>query len=144
MVFLIAFVPALVVVIVGLITKSKSATTVAALIAGLVGLAGGPSYALIDLAFVVIAYILAMNSINGSGSKDPNETSSSVENFAGPVYHKGDRVDAAVQGSSVTAVFRDTSVRATDSVEESWEVQRVMKDVADLYMSGRVAEAPSP
>lgn len=64
MVLLIAGIPALIVIFVGWYTKSKWRTRVAALIAAAVGvLTGSPIYATLDVAFVVIGYLLAMNLI---------------------------------------------------------------------------------
>lgn len=61
MVLLIAGIPALIVILVGWYTKSKWRTRVAALIAAAVGvLTGSPIYATLDVAFVVIGYLLAM------------------------------------------------------------------------------------
>lgn len=63
MIALIAFVPAICVLLVALFTQSKSSTAVAAVIAGLVGLLGGPEYTALDLICVGIATIFAFNTI---------------------------------------------------------------------------------
>lgn len=73
MIFLIALVPALGVLVVAAISKSRVKTTVAALIAAVVGVfTGNPAYTALDLLFVIIAYGISMSMVGGgSGAKPP-------------------------------------------------------------------------
>lgn len=63
MVALIALLPAICVLLVALVTQSKGATTVAAVIAALVCLAGGPAYTALDLICVSVATVIAFSTI---------------------------------------------------------------------------------
>ena len=64
MIFLIALVPALGVLVVAAISKSRVKTTVAALIAAVVGVfTGNPAYTALDLLFVIIAYGISMSMV---------------------------------------------------------------------------------
>lgn len=60
MVFLIALVPAFVVLMVGFVTRRKGPTLTAAILAALLGaLTGSPVYMALDLVCVLVAYLVA-------------------------------------------------------------------------------------
>lgn len=60
MVFVIALVPAIIVFLVGAITRRKGPTLTAAIIAGVLGaVTGHPAYMALDIVCVVIAYLAA-------------------------------------------------------------------------------------
>jgi hypothetical protein len=59
MVALIALLPAICVLLVAIVTQSKGSTIVAAVIAALIGLAGGPAYTALDLICVGVATAIA-------------------------------------------------------------------------------------
>ena len=65
MIWLIALVPAVVVLLIAIQTENKAATLIAAVLAALLGLlTGSPAYAALDLAAVVVATVFAWNTVS--------------------------------------------------------------------------------
>lgn len=70
MIFFIALIPALGVFVVAAITESRAKTTIAAAVAGGIGIStGNPAYMALDLLFVGVVYWVSMSTL-GSGVRD--------------------------------------------------------------------------
>jgi hypothetical protein len=84
--FFIAFLPALVVFCIGVMSQSKIKLLIATIVACFIGLKfGSPKYAVIDLFAIAIAYWLGLTSINND---KPFKTQTSEANITSFVFHK--------------------------------------------------------
>ena len=82
MIWLIALVPAVVVILVAIWTESKGATLLAALIAALLGLlTGSPAYAVLDLGAVAIATLFAWKTVSFQ-TRDPAKKAAKAAELA--------------------------------------------------------------